>query len=283
VSAAGGSPAPGDPAVADPADAPPPAATPSPFPGLEDLAAFVAEALGAAAFPPDERGGVFRPGDGRPLARVGVALEPWRGLAAWARRGRLDAVFLHRPWRLAAGALPDGVGVLWSHLPFDERLTTGFNPRLAEALGLAAPAPIGEKGGRPLGMMGDAAPAPAGAWAARVAAVFGGAEAALLPATRAPVARVAVVGAMTDALVREAAARGAGLYVTGQLRQPARRAAAETGVAVVAVGHARSEWWGARALAHLVAERWGAVRVAAADAGDGTTETAADTADASVA
>jgi putative NIF3 family GTP cyclohydrolase 1 type 2 len=241
------------------------AAAPPPLPTLDDLAAFLHDALGADAFPSDEQGGVFRPGDGRPLARVGAALEPWPGLARWAEREQLDAVFLHRPWRLAPDALAAGVGVVWSHLPFDERLTTGLNPRLAAALGLAAAAPLGERDGRPLGMVGAVAPAPAGAWAARVAAVFGGHEAELIADPGAPVAGVAVVGAMTDALVREAAGWGAGLYVTGQLRHPGRAAAAETGLAVVAVGHARSEWWGVRALAHLVAERWGAVRAVAAD------------------
>jgi putative NIF3 family GTP cyclohydrolase 1 type 2 len=242
----------------------------APLPTLDGLAGFLAEALGAAAFPPDERGGVFRAGDGRPLARVGVALEPWAGLAAWAARERLDAVVLHRPWRLAPDALAAGVGVVWSHLPFDERLTTGYNPRLAAALGLTTTEPLGEKAGRVLGMVGLVAAAPAGVWAARAAAVFGGCEAEHVPDVAAPVARVAVVGAMTDALVREAAARGAGLYVTGQLRHPARAAAAETGVAVVAVGHARSERWGARALAHLVAERWGALRVTPADTEPGS-------------
>lgn len=233
-------------------------------PTLEALAALLHDALGAAAFPPEEQGGIFRPGDGRPVARLGVALETWPGLARWAARERLDALFLHRPWRLAPGALAAGVGVLWSHLPFDERLTTGLNPRLAGTLGMEGVAPLGARDGRPLGMLGDVAPAGAGAWAARVAEAFGGQEAALVPDAAAPVARVAVAGAMTDALVREAAARGAGLYVTGQLRQPARAAVAETRIAVVAVGHARSEWWGVRALAGLVRERCDGVEVAVA-------------------
>ena len=235
------------------------------LPTLDELARTLHDALGAAAFPPDERGGVYRPGDGRPIARFGAALEPWPGLGRWAAAEELDAVFVHRPWRLAPDAVPAGVGVLWSHLPFDERLTTGFNPRLAAAIGLSGLEAIGDRGGRPLGMIGSVPGAGAGAWADRVAAVFGGAEGVLLLDGAAPVARLAVVGAMTDGLVREAAARGAGLYVTGQLRHPGRAAAAETGVAVVAVGHARSEWWGARALAGIVAERWGAVDVAVAD------------------
>ncbi len=240
----------------------------APLPSLDALAASLAEALGAGAFPPEERGGVHRAGDGRAVARLGLALEPWPGLAGWAARARLDAVFLHRPWRLPEGALGPGVAVLWSHLPFDERLTTGFNPRLADALAVRAPEPIGARDGRPLGMVGDVSAGPALAWAARVAAAFGGEEARLVADPGSPVYRVAVVGAMTDALVREAAARGAGLYVTGQLRAPARAAVAETGMAVVAVGHARSEWWGVRALAHLLAERWGGLLTRVPEAAD---------------
>ena len=61
---------------------------------------------------------------------------------------------------------------------------------------------------------------------------------------------------MNDALVREAADRGANLYVTGQYRKPGQEAVDETGIAVVAVGHRRSEEWGLRALAHLLRQRW---------------------------
>ena len=61
---------------------------------------------------------------------------------------------------------------------------------------------------------------------------------------------------MSDALVREADVRGADLYVTGQLRQPAEIAAVETGIGVIAVGHRRSEEWGLRAIAHVLQERW---------------------------
>ena len=59
---------------------------------------------------------------------------------------------------------------------------------------------------------------------------------------------------MNDGLVRAANAAGAGLYVTGQWRQPARAAVRETGIGVAAVGHARSEVWGLRALVRLLRE-----------------------------
>lgn len=234
--------------------------TGGPLPTSDDLAAFLVQALGAVAFPADERGGVYRVGDGRRVAALGLALEPWPGLADWAAEERVDALFLHRPWRLTPSLLPSDVAVLWSHLPFDERLTTGDNVRLARVLGFGAREPFGVRDARPLGMIGDVAAEPVGEAAARISAVFGGHESLLVPDSAAPVGRIAVVGAMTDALVREAAARGAGLYVTGQFRQPARSAVSETGIAVLATGHARAEEWGLRTLSSMVAERWPAVR-----------------------
>lgn len=234
-------------------------------PTLDALAAFLLDALGAAAYPAEERGGVFRApapaGDAarRPLTRLGLALEPWPGLRAWAAREALDALFLHRPWRLCPDALRAEVGVLYAHLPFDDHLTTTDNAPLAAALGFRTREVLGVKDGRRIGMLGDVDPTTAADALARVTAVFGGTEAVVLPEPARLVARVAVVGAMNDALVREAAARGVGLYVTGQMRQPARAAVQETRMAVAAIGHTRSEQWGLNALAASVGDRWPAL------------------------
>ncbi len=238
-------------------------------PTLTDLETFLADALSTARFPPEDPRGLWRPGadPARPVARLGLALETWPGLAAWVEDERLDALWLHRPWRLAESCppLPETVGVLAHHLAFDDRLTTGLNPRLADALGFAGPpAPFAEKDGRPLGMVGRLADAGAvwGTFARRVGETFGGQDEITPPApapgddgSRPPLV-VAVVGAMNDALVRAAAARGVRAYVTGQWRQPAAAAVRETGIGVVAVGHARSERWGVCALAGLLRERW---------------------------
>jgi len=70
------------------------------------------------------------------------------------------------------------------------------------------------------------------------------------------VRRIALVGAMTDTLVRQAALQGVQLYITGQSRQPAQTAVYETGMTVAVIGHATGEWWGLRALAGLLRERW---------------------------
>ncbi len=206
--------------------------------------------------------GVFLPpvDPAAPVRRVGLALEPGPAWRTWVERERCDAVFLHRPWSMdektsrALGAA--GVGVLAYHLAFDERLTTGFNPALAAACGWGEPVLLAEKQGRPLGMVCTLpeGPVPCAAIIARLAAEMGGAEETTPPAARpdTPVGRVACVGAMNDGLVRAADAAGAGLYVTGQWRQPARVAVRETGIGVVAVGHHRSEVWGLRTLARLL-------------------------------
>lgn len=167
------------------------------------------------------------------------------------RSQALDALFLHRPWNLAG--LPADVGVLASHLPFDERLTIGFNPDLAEALGVTGIEVLGTNEGRPLGMVGDFGGGSFPQLIDRITAEFGAPE-AVEPGSA--IHRVAIVGAMTNALVREAAERGVGAYMTGQMRAPARAAVEETGIAVVAVGHRRSEVWGLHLLARQLREEW---------------------------
>lgn len=218
-------------------------------PRVEELVATVAHLTGAEGFPAEQTAVVVP--SARPVARLGLALEPVPSLAGWVREEQLDALFLHRPWGVEEVDLPSGVGVLACHLPFDERLTIGFNPDLAEALGVSGIEPLGWKEGRPLGMIGDFA---GGELIEAATRLFGALE-AVERGSGAP-RRVAAVGAMTDALVREAAARGAGAYLTGQLRVPARRAVAETGMTTIAVGHRRSELWGLHLLARLLGREW---------------------------
>lgn len=216
---------------------------------LDDLAQFLEQLLGAARYP-GEPSGVFIPSS-RAVLRLGLALEPFVGLGDWLRCERVDALFLHRPWRLALGALPPGVGVLTSHLAFDERLTLGMNPWLAQALGLRGLEPLGEKAGRVIGMIGQGRPRSFAVFRVEVAEVFGGVG-RVLPGRAARVRRVAVVGAMNAALISEAAARGADVYLTGQLRPSARGALKASGLGVIEVGHARSEHWGLALLAGLL-------------------------------
>ena len=200
----------------------------------------------------------------RAVRRVGLVLEPTPGWLGRVEREKIDALFVHRPWNMGEEdqrALVDaGVGVLAYHLAFDERLTTGFNPTLAAACGWGEPALMAEKEGRPLGMACALAAESFAVVARRVVEEFGGAE-EITPPAAGPgtlVNGAACVGAMNDKLVRAAHAAGAGVYVTGQWRQPARAAVRETGMGIVAVGHHRSEVWGLRTLARLLRMEAGA-------------------------
>lgn len=196
----------------------------------------------------------------RPVARLDLAVEANFDVVHWVQTERLDAVFLHRPWEIDPQPLPPGIGVLMSHAPFDDHLTLGVNPRLALVMGLADWEPFGSKAGRPLGMLGRIMAAPFDTLHQTLEDIFGGLDAARM-GTADTITTVAIVNAMTDTLIREAAARGAHVYVTGQERVPARPAVEETGLGVIAVGHACCEQWGLRALAGLLRERFAALEV----------------------
>lgn len=221
---------------------------------LEEVARVLDELL---PIPAEDGGGVLVPASGA-VRRIGLLLEPPADLGRWVRDRSLNALFLHRPWRADLAALPAGVGVVASHRGFDAHLTVGRNRWLAEALGLRDVREMAVADGVPRGMTGELA---APGWTPLLRAVereMGGVERHRAPGHPA-VTRVAVVGAMTDALVREADALGAQVYVTGQWRVPAERAVEETGVGVITTGHRASERWGVRMLARLLAERFPAL------------------------
>ncbi len=219
-----------------------------------DLRAFLDAFLSAHLFEGDQNGpfGFYR--DEANVGRLGLALEPWPGLAAWAEAERLDALFLHRPWGLEATSLP----VLAYHYAFDERLTTGYNPLLAKALGMSGLEVLGDKEGRPLGMIGGVTPRPLATFRALTESTFGALEGVYGVQTGrvGDVSCACVVGAMRPTLLYEAAERGAQVYLTGQYRKGAARAVAQTGLAVFEIGHARSERWGLRRLAEVLRGRF---------------------------
>jgi len=221
-----------------------------------NLANFLDQYLETARYA-DEPAIVFRP-FGRAVNRLGMVLEPWPGLTDWVKQEKLDALFVHRPFKMEMEDLPQDVGVFASHLPFEERLALGYNSRLADALGMSNLQPLGHRKGRPLGMLGDVPPQTVGAFYKSVFDVFGGREDART-CERNEVTRVAVVGVMTAELMHEASERGAEVYVTGQMRQPAREAILDTGLGVIIVGHHRSGEWALRLLAHVLRERFHAL------------------------
>ena len=221
---------------------------------LDDIARFLSDFMAANRFS-DDQNGVYIPSE-KVIARFGLALEPWSELSAWAQQQRLDGLFLHRPWQLQTV----DIGVVAYHLAFDESLTLGFNPRLAMVLGMSNLEVLGEKETRAIGMLGDVERHSFDKYCDRTKQVFHGCD-KVIPGTTGDISRVAVVGAMNDLLVREAKDRGANIYITGQFRQSAKPALAETGMSCLAIGHQRSEEWGLRALSGLLRDRFSQLEV----------------------
>ena len=170
--------------------------------------------------------------------RVLLALDP-PDPAVVAGAGA-DAVLLHRSWGFEP---PPGVGVVACHDPFDRALGLAHNRWLHADLGLTGTEPLAAKATL------HACPPDV---AARVRATFAGLEREHgAPATA---ERVVLADAMTDDLVRRAAAAGAGVYVTGSWRVPGADAVGETGIGVLVVGHRRQERSSLGLLARLLVQ-----------------------------
>jgi putative NIF3 family GTP cyclohydrolase 1 type 2 len=223
-----------------------------------NLANFLDQYLETTKFP--DEAPLVRHQFTRSVSRLGLALEVWPGLADWAAAEKLDTVFLHRGFKLEPYALPEEIGVLESHLPFEEKLGLGYNHRLATALGMTHLETLGYRKGRPLGMLGCVPPQTVGAFYQSIKETFGGRDEART-CERNEVTKVAVVGAMTAELMHEASNRGAEVYVTGQMRKPAREALLDTGLGLVIVGHQRSEQWALTAFANILRERFCGLKV----------------------
>jgi putative NIF3 family GTP cyclohydrolase 1 type 2 len=223
-------------------------------PLLSDIADHLAGPTDADRYA--ERGdpaGVWVASD-RPVRRLGLALDAGKPPYPWA--DGLDAVLIHRPFGLWPAHMPIGVGVLAYHAALDDRFSTGVNPDLSTTLGLAPDDEPLRRDGNPIGLIGRM-PEPVSVQElfTRVRKAFGG-IAGVWGAPMGETAALAHAGAMTEALIRDAAERGAGLYLTGQLRKPARQAVFDTGIVAIEVGQDRTEWWGLRRLGALVQERW---------------------------
>ncbi len=199
----------------------------------------------------------------RSVGKLGLALEAWPGMGDWVRAEKLDAVFLHRALKLEPDALPGDIGVIASHLPFEEKLGLGYNFCLATALGMTHLETLGYRKGRPLGMLGRVPPQTVSAFYQSVKETFGGQDESRT-CERNEVTKVAVVGAMTAELMHEASQRGAEVYITGQMRKPAKEAIIDTGLGVVIVGHQRSEQWALSAFANILRERFYGLKVVVA-------------------
>ncbi len=232
---------------------------------LTDIAAYLNSYL-EIEHVPGERNGIYQPVD-RPIRRIGLALEAWPEIVGWVESERLDALLVHHPWQLQRYAFSTDPGILGYHLPFDLRLTAGYNPRLADVLHMRHVQPFPVPGQTPLlGMLGDILPVRQDRFLRVLTEIFGvvpRVENCLFAPDQA-IQRIAVVGALNDRFIQAADEQGVQVYVTGQWRPGTQQAVAATNILVVALGHVAVEQWGLRSLGALLSERWTYLEVAIA-------------------
>ena len=230
------------------------------MPTVHDLSDHLAPILDRQRYHADgDPAGVWI-GSDREIQRLGLYLEP--GPALYDEASGVDALLIHRPFGLWPARLGAGVGVLAVHRALDDRLSIGDNPALADALGLDVDDEPLRRDGDRIGLV--CRPRQrllAEAFIERIGREFGGIEDAWGDPPEAEIEAVALVGAMTEPLVRSAAERGADIYVTGQLRKPARDAVQRTGLYAIAVGQDRAEAWGLRFLGTLLRQRWPEIEI----------------------
>ena len=205
------------------------------------------------------------------ITRLFLALDAraFTPFAACQEPSEGDVVFLHRPFGLAADVWPD-IPVFASHRGLDAHLSVGANPALQKTLNLYNVSHLWREAespdtNHPIGMVGDLnQPVRFHQLLNGLSLVFGGMEAALVNGQNA-VSRLAVVGAMTPELVRQAAQDGAQGYLTGQIRDVARAEAERLNVAVFATGHKRAELWGLKQLARELEASFPALKAIVVD------------------
>jgi dinuclear metal center YbgI/SA1388 family protein len=211
------------------------------------------DAVGLVCGDPDE-----------PVGRVLFAVDPTTAVVDEGIAGGADLLVTHHPLlltpvhgvpaddprgRLVHRLIRAGAALFVAHTNADRAPGSGVNAALADALGLTGAVPLepaGDDPGAGLGRVGELPEAMTlRAFAARVAAVLpetvGGVRAAGDPDR--VVRRVAVCGGSGGSLLDAAAAAGADVFLTSDLKHhPVSDAMEATGPALCDVAHFASEW-----------------------------------------
>jgi dinuclear metal center YbgI/SA1388 family protein len=202
------------------------------------------------------------------IARVVTGVSANRALIERAIALGADAVVVHHGLVWGGGIrrvdgwlkeriallLQHGISLFAYHLPLDAHPTLGNNAGLADALGIVddGRVPFGRYKGTPIGFSGRLKePVPFDAFVAHARLHVGEPRAAFGEASRL-VRTIGVCSGGAPELLHEAIAARLDVYVTGEVTEWVKSVADESGTAFVALGHHRTERFGAmRLAAHL--------------------------------
>ncbi len=159
--------------------------------------------------------------------------------------------------RRLAYLLKRDLSLIGYHLPLDRHATLGNNALLADTLELTNRTPFGSYNGMPIGVMGTLAhPTSVASFMERVKERINP-HARIHPFGPTNVASVALVSGGAPELVREAVAKRADLYLTGEESEWVYHLSREEGIHYVAAGHHATETFGVRALGEELAKTFG--------------------------
>lgn len=233
----------------------------------DELARYLDELLQPARFRDYSPNGLQVEGRAE-VRRVVAGVSASQALLETAAARGADAVLVHHGWfwkgedgritglrrRRIGTALAHDLNVFAYHLPLDAHPELGNNAQLAQAFGWQPEGRFGEQDIAWIGRLPQAGTA--GGVAAAVAAALGRAPQLIGDAAR-PVTRVAWCSGGAQGYFEEAIARGADLYLSGEISEPTVHLARESGVAYLAAGHHATERGGVRALAAHLAQHCG--------------------------
>ena len=180
-------------------------------------------------------------------------------------------------FRRVKALVESGTALYSAHLPLDAHAEVGNAAVLARELGVESLEPFGDYNGTPVGWRGTVRGSVAGAGhdgttghggagggapvtevAERLAAATGS-EVRILPGGPEMIATAGVVTGAGASALREAAAAGVDLLVTGEAQHHHAIEAAELGVTVLLGGHYATETWGVKAVARVIEDHFGIV------------------------
>ncbi|MER2553729.1 MAG: Nif3-like dinuclear metal center hexameric protein [Thauera sp.] len=208
--------------------------------------------------------------EGRPdVMRVLCGVTASQDLLDRAAAGGHDAVFVHHGlfWKGDDGRvtgfrrnrlrtlLANDISLFAYHLPLDVHPELGNNAQLARLMGWQGEGCFADQAlgwiGRPA-REGESAHAIACALAAAL-----GREPLLVGDGQRAVRRIAWCTGGAQGYFEQAILAGADLYVSGEISEPTVHLARESGVPYIAAGHHATERYGARAIAHHLADALG--------------------------
>lgn len=145
------------------------------------------------------------------------------------------------------------------HLPLDAHPVVGNNALLAKALALKGLRPFAPAGGAVIGFYGSLkAPMEVKAFFSHAKETLGGERFTEYPFGKAKKIRTAgIVSGGGQGHVHDALALGLDCFITGEPSEYMQELAREEGIHFLAAGHYRTEVWGVRALARLLAKQFG--------------------------